>query len=301
MYSKEIKPRDANELFMKYRNLRNGLLSSKRRMWGQSIDGAFSDMSWVKDDLYSYINEQFITLVNEYDVHSNIDFPGYVKNKLGLRTQHSYIKSYYRHLNREIPSSTSSSSDEDDDNNQSPLDVKSSTTPDTLVTENIYAWVDNLDIDTDSLSKLDWDIIYFWSEWTGTVSNTKAMAKEMSANYDYEYADILNEMSQLRLRFSRKVKKIGSSPQKEKLIERSVKETGLDPDYLWVKYIYTNSNLKKKNKKIGPLTDRKEAYAYTKDMHPMPKKKFTELFDQVESEYKKRKNYTTPSTFEIIS
>ena len=45
-----------------------------------------------KEELLEYINEQFIKLVKEYNIHSEVDFPYYIKSKLTMRVRNSYVK-----------------------------------------------------------------------------------------------------------------------------------------------------------------------------------------------------------------
>jgi len=74
--------RDVDYLFHQYKPLRLNLYSRFNKRFD-------SDAS--KKDLRSYIDEQFITLVYEYDVKGAVDFPGYIKSMLTLRVQYSYV------------------------------------------------------------------------------------------------------------------------------------------------------------------------------------------------------------------
>src|SRR5699024_11352639 len=49
-----------------------------------------------------YIDEQFIKLVKEYNIRSKVDFPGYIKAKLTLRVQNSYVKKNEKYKRTEI-------------------------------------------------------------------------------------------------------------------------------------------------------------------------------------------------------
>jgi len=45
-----------------------------------------------REDLFSYVKDAFISLVNEYDPYSGVDFPGYIKKMLDYRVKYSYVK-----------------------------------------------------------------------------------------------------------------------------------------------------------------------------------------------------------------
>lgn len=85
-------PRDYDRLFLEYTNLRKRIYAEHR--------SAFSD-THMQNELSSYIDEQFIKLVKEYEVNSPVDFPGYIKKKLGLRVSESFMKSKFKDMNRE--------------------------------------------------------------------------------------------------------------------------------------------------------------------------------------------------------
>lgn len=85
-------PRDSDRLFVQYENLRLAI-------YNRYAPGLGSEAS--KDELRSYIDEQFIRLVKEYEVNSAVDFPGYVKTKLNMRVKHVFMHNYFRDRNRE--------------------------------------------------------------------------------------------------------------------------------------------------------------------------------------------------------
>lgn len=96
IYSSEGSPtfeRDADKLFVQYENLRkNAFYKYKDR---------FSDNA-TQQELKSYIDEQFITLVKEYDINSKVDFPGYIKTKLYARVSQSFVRSRHKDNSREM-------------------------------------------------------------------------------------------------------------------------------------------------------------------------------------------------------
>lgn len=83
--------RDVDKLFLQYKNLRMSI-------YGQ-FKGYLSDPVSQKE-LMSYIDEQFVRLVKEYNINGPVDFPGYIKTKLTQRVKYSYIKGEYRDRNR---------------------------------------------------------------------------------------------------------------------------------------------------------------------------------------------------------
>lgn len=83
--------RDVDKLFHQYKNLRLSIYNQFREYLPDPISQA---------ELKSYINEQFVRLVKEYDINGPVDFPGYIKTKLMYRVKHSYIKGEYRDRQR---------------------------------------------------------------------------------------------------------------------------------------------------------------------------------------------------------
>jgi len=83
--------RDVDKLLHQYKNLRNSIYNQYKTYLADPIS---------RDELKSYIDEQFIRLVKEYDIGSDVDFPGYIKIKLNYRVKNSYIKSVFRDSQR---------------------------------------------------------------------------------------------------------------------------------------------------------------------------------------------------------
>lgn len=85
--------RDVDRLLLQYRNLRNSMyLQYNRALTGEAS----------KKELESYIDEQFIRLVKEYDINGEVDFPMYVKTKLQGRVGRVFINRKRRDKSREI-------------------------------------------------------------------------------------------------------------------------------------------------------------------------------------------------------
>jgi hypothetical protein len=83
--------RDVDKLMHQYRNLRMSIYNQFKDYLPDQI---------TQEELRSYIDEQFVRLVKEYDINGPVDFPGYIKTKLTYRVKHSYIKGEYRDRQR---------------------------------------------------------------------------------------------------------------------------------------------------------------------------------------------------------
>jgi hypothetical protein len=83
--------RDVDKLMHQYRNLRMSVYNQYKDYLPDPVSQA---------ELKSYVDEQFIRLVKEYDINGPVDFPGYIKTKLNYRVKHSYIKGEYRDRQR---------------------------------------------------------------------------------------------------------------------------------------------------------------------------------------------------------
>jgi|SRR5699024_3713957 len=83
--------RDVDKLMHQYTNLRLSVYSQYKEYLPDPVS---------QEELKSYIDEQFIRLVKEYDINGPVDFPGYIKTKLNYRVRHSYIKGEYRDRQR---------------------------------------------------------------------------------------------------------------------------------------------------------------------------------------------------------
>lgn len=83
--------RDVDKLMHQYRNLRMSVYNQYKDYLPDPVS---------QRELKSYVDEQFIRLVKEYDINGPVDFPGYIKTKLNYRVKHSYIKGEYRDRQR---------------------------------------------------------------------------------------------------------------------------------------------------------------------------------------------------------
>lgn len=85
--------RDIDNLYLEYTNLRQRLYHKYKHYFNKQAD---------MEELQSYIDEQFVKLVKEYDITSNVDFPGYIKIKLEQRVKGVFRKNKMRDNDREF-------------------------------------------------------------------------------------------------------------------------------------------------------------------------------------------------------
>lgn len=90
--SETVYARDVDVLWRLYNPLRRSIYKKVASKLNNESD---------KEDLISYINEHFVRLVKEYDVSSEVDFPGYVKTLLTFRTTSSFISGIAKVYNKE--------------------------------------------------------------------------------------------------------------------------------------------------------------------------------------------------------
>lgn len=89
---KGVFSRDVDRLFNEYTNLRHKIYNDKKDY--------FNDAA-TREELRSYIDEQFVKLVKEYDINSPVDFPGYINRKLKARVNGVFVHSTHRDRKRE--------------------------------------------------------------------------------------------------------------------------------------------------------------------------------------------------------
>lgn len=84
--------RDVDALFVKFAPLRKSIQHKLTMSVPSEAD---------REDLISFINEQFVKLVKEYDPSSGVDFPGYITKMLTMRTKYLYVRPVNREHERE--------------------------------------------------------------------------------------------------------------------------------------------------------------------------------------------------------
>lgn len=87
-----LSSRDVDTLYERYQPLRLALY----RDYHSYLPNKAS-----KEDLVSFINEQFVRLCYEFDVAGDMDFAGYIKTMLTLRVKHSFVDKEYRTRTKE--------------------------------------------------------------------------------------------------------------------------------------------------------------------------------------------------------
>lgn len=85
-------PRDIDALFVQYENLRNKVYS---------VNATRCRTQAERNELRSYIDEEFIKISKEYEINGEVDFPYYVKTKLNSRVRGTFITKINRDSNRE--------------------------------------------------------------------------------------------------------------------------------------------------------------------------------------------------------
>lgn len=177
-------PRDLSTMYKQYKHLREHIGKKEyERFIYHYANHTVVDKAKI-DDLDSYINYEFIKLVQEYDPTSPVDFPGYIKSKLTLRTKHSYLKSYFKHMYRESLTSTGAFSKEYEN-----LPVPESPTE---LPPELYSKLTDK-----SLSALDRLIIECWSEGLinkqiYAIARSRGLFKQSRGKF-YSYMDNLKQ------------------------------------------------------------------------------------------------------------
>lgn len=132
-------PRDVDRLFQQYANLRHKVYNTNKEV--------FRDEA-TRQELKSYIDEQFVKLAKEYEINGEVDFPGYIKKALNLRVKHSFIKGRFR------------------DNSREKLGTEENTVED-MLTQDTTSYVDTEErelidylLDGASFSNIEMDLLY---------------------------------------------------------------------------------------------------------------------------------------------
>lgn len=178
MPSNNMYPRDKEALYSAYKNLRKAIIKEQQNNFVISDSpNKILDHARVSD-LNAYIDEQFIRLVQEYDIHSPIDFPGYIKTKLSLRTANSFVVSQKRYWHREGPSS-------DEGTDYSDYISANKVTKDKYFPEEgPYSFLEDMGLNPNEITdELDWQIIGYWSLG---IDNDSQVAKAVKDNPKYK-------------------------------------------------------------------------------------------------------------------
>lgn len=91
-----------NRIYAQYKdNFVNFIGEEAYKSYNKETSSGIAPDDFAQDDLRSYIEEQFLRLVLEYDPSGSVDFPGYVSAKLPKRVSGSYVHAHYRNIGRE--------------------------------------------------------------------------------------------------------------------------------------------------------------------------------------------------------
>lgn len=179
---KGVFARDTDRLFIEYTNLR-------KKIYNRHKD-SFSDYA-TKAELRSYIDEQFIKLVKEYEINSPVDFPGYIKKKLPLRVRESFMHGKFKDKGREI------------------LTKEDSDIEEMLESVEIYNELTLEDIDlrdfvfaTGDFSDMEVDVINLWLEEKLTDA---AIVRKLVAEYKCNKREVERTMEELRIYVKNKI------------------------------------------------------------------------------------------------
>lgn len=157
--------RDADRLYEEYTNLRMSLYNK--------YQGNFRNQE-TKNELMSYIDEQFVKLVKEYDINSPVDFPGYVKTKLTARVAYSFVRGKHRDNNREVI-------------------MREEGTLQQLLEQDGISEYHRLDMEdllnhlfgSEDMSEASWDILAGWMEYKTEREITVEVAERYGETYAY--------------------------------------------------------------------------------------------------------------------
>ena len=179
---KGVFARDTDRLFIEYTNLRKKLYNKHK--------DSFPD-SATRAELKSYIDEQFIKVVKEYEINSAVDFPGYIKKKLPLRVRESFMHGKFKEKGREILTKEENDIEEM---------LESMETYEELN-------VDDLDLrdfvfSNGKFTDMEVDIINFWLEGKQTDAG---IIRAMIAMYDCNKREVERAMEELRTYVKNKI------------------------------------------------------------------------------------------------
>lgn len=194
-----MKPRDAEALYHQYHNLIARLIKDEYSRFTY-VDGSKTVTDDIRvADLESYIQYQFVKLVKEYDVHSPVDFPGYIKSKLTLRTKHSFVKSYFKHQARELYTETG-----DDEEEFGHLQDTTNSEPD-------FSYITEQAIDKIKPTELERKVIYLWSTYSDKDSQVYDLLYKEDNDFTLSKTAFLELTKDLRARLKNNITRVNLS------------------------------------------------------------------------------------------
>lgn len=173
--------RDVDRLFVEYANLRNKLYHKYKVNFNNEA---------TRKELKSYIDEQFVKLVKEYDINNPVDFPGYVKKKLYARVSQAFVRGKQRVYGREILTSEENAIEE--------------TTED--INLNIHSDLEMQDLlsyifKNVTLSDCEKDIVRGWLNYESDTS----LKDQLSTKYNINPSDVASDIKQLKILVKNKI------------------------------------------------------------------------------------------------
>lgn len=171
--------RDIDRLFLEYTNLRMSLYNRYRTKFSRKE---------TQRELMSYIDEEFIKLVKEYDINGPIDFPGYIKTKLTARVSRGFVQRKFRDKDREfIPS----------EENAIKEMLKAENNLESLEMQELLRHI----FKEDSITERDQDIIKGWLEY----QTNAEIIERVSEEHDTTKSSIRKRMRTLKEEVKEKI------------------------------------------------------------------------------------------------
>lgn len=166
--------RDADRLFKEYTNLRMSLFNKYQNNFRNQE---------TKNELMSYIDEQFVKLVKEYDINSPVDFPGYVKTKLTARVAYSFVGGKHRDNSREVIM-------KEEGTLQQLIENEDTISYQRLEMEELIKHL----FKDEGMSEASWDIMEGWMQY----KTERDITVEVATKYDDTYASVEREKERIK-------------------------------------------------------------------------------------------------------
>ena len=166
--------RDADRLYEEYTNLRMSLYNKYQNNFRNQE---------TKNELMSYIDEQFVKLVKEYDINSPVDFPGYIKTKLTARVAYSFVSRKHRDNTREVVMREGGSLQQ----------LMEQENPDTYSNLDMQDLIEHLFGD-EKMTNMSWDVLEGWMNY----ETERDITVNVADKYDTTYAAVDREKERIR-------------------------------------------------------------------------------------------------------
>lgn len=174
--------RDADRLFEEYTNLRMSLYNKYQRNFRNQE---------TKNELMSYIDEQFVKLVKEYNINSPVDFPGYVKTKLTSRVAYGFVRRKRRDNNREVIM-------KEEGTLQQILEEEGSGSYQSLEMQDLLTHI----FQEEPMDDMSWDILEGWMNY----DTEREITVEVASKHGKTYAAVDREKDRIKKTVEKKLK-----------------------------------------------------------------------------------------------